>query len=42
MSSILSAEISAACNALGYFNGQKYLKDRYCFGELICKLLNVV
>ncbi|KAF4529908.1 hypothetical protein B566_EDAN018125 [Ephemera danica] len=30
MSSLLSAEIAAACNSLGYFDGKKYQKDRYC------------
>ncbi|XP_065348706.1 protein timeless homolog [Cloeon dipterum] len=27
----LSAEIAAACNALGFYDGSKYTKDRYCF-----------
>jgi hypothetical protein len=33
MNARLSAEIAAACNALGFFDGTKYTKDRYCFGK---------
>lgn len=32
-SSLLSAELSATCNALGYSNGSKYYIDPYVKGK---------
>jgi hypothetical protein len=32
-SGLLSAELAATCNALGYFDGQKYHLEPHCKGD---------
>jgi hypothetical protein len=39
MSSLLFAELAATCNALGYFDGNKYYIDTHCQGKYMCRIL---
>jgi hypothetical protein len=38
MSSLLHAELAATCNALGYFDGNKYYTDTHCQGGYLYKV----